>query len=203
MPGGWMRTDLFQNQLFPIGRMKITHAIWFSVLMMIGPALSGEPLPKPQAAPGRAEWRLVVVPELDWSPEEAAQATRFLNGLHVDTIITPKNLDWIANLPRKDGKPEVMVAEQPEPAKPETPVAPESLPKYSDASSVHAVPQAGGAPVNVVQCRFRENRRGSFASSAGHGDQARESGKNSLQTMTFRACTPYLVVTSCPDASQS
>jgi hypothetical protein len=162
-----MRTDLFQNQLFPIGHMKITHAIWFSVLMMIGPALSGETLPQPQAAPGRAEWRLVVVPELDWSPEEAAQATRFLNGLHVDTIITPKNLDWIADLPRKDGKPEVMVAEQPEPAKPETPVAPESLPKYSDSSSVHAVPQAGGAPVNVVQCRFRENRRGSFASSAG------------------------------------
>ena len=36
-----------------------------------------------------------------------------------------------------------------------------------------------------------------------HGDQAREHCKNSLQTMIFRACTPYLVVTSSPDAPQS
>jgi len=36
-----------------------------------------------------------------------------------------------------------------------------------------------------------------------HGDQARESRENSLYPMTFRACTPYLVVESCPDASQS
>lgn len=147
--------------------MKLTHAIWFSALISITSVGSGEPLPKPQAAPGPAEWRLVVIPELDWSPEEAEQATRLLNVLQADSIITAKGLDWIAKLPRKDGKSEVFVAVKPESAKSETTAAPESLPKYSDTSSVHPVPHAGGTSVNIVQCRFSSNRRASFASSGG------------------------------------
>lgn len=138
--------------------MKNTKII-FRLLCVTTLGLAGahagklQAIPKPESDPEPSEWSVLVLPDLERTPEEIAMTTATIGRIRPDTIVSAKAYDWLDNIPRKDGKPAVVLDTFPQQA---VDPGPDPFAKFFDSSTITPIPHSGGTAASLLQCLIGE-----------------------------------------------